>query len=440
MLRVVGARRVVRGHGRRSGRIGNTGRPRTCATGRAARSAPPYFAALRVSEEGRNVEQLVRNVEAFGPGRRRSGGSAPALASRNRGPPAGTAEAGRDHRHAYLFRHRVVDDGAEDDVRIRIRGGGDDLSGLVHLEESEVAPAGDVQQDAGRTVDRRLEQRGGNRRLRGLGGAIVAGGAADAHQCRTGLVHDRPHVGEVEVDQSGDGDQVGDALDALAQHFVGDPEGVEERSRPLDHLQETVVLDHDQRVDLLGELADALLGLLGAAASFERERPRDDTHGQGSETARDLRNDRCATGTCSAALAGGDEHHVRALERLLDLVAALLSRVPADGRIRAGAEAVRAVLADRELHVGVRLHQDLGVRVHGDEVDAAQAGVDHPRHRVGAAAADSDDLDYRQVIRIHYHTQPGSTSTYTGELMVIEPPPRKSVRRASSFVNTIPRE
>ena len=55
MLRVVGARRVVRGHGRSDAFVsGIRTRPRTCATGRAARSggtvhisaSPPYVGEI----------------------------------------------------------------------------------------------------------------------------------------------------------------------------------------------------------------------------------------------------------------------------------------------------------------------------------------------------------------------------------------------------------
>ena len=57
---------------------------------------------------------------------------------------------------------------------------------------------------------------------------------ADAHQRRAGVVHDRAHVGEVEVDQAGDRDEVGDALDALAQDVVGFAERLEDRRAALD--------------------------------------------------------------------------------------------------------------------------------------------------------------------------------------------------------------
>ena len=100
--------------------------------------------------------------------------------------------------------------------------------------------------------------------LGGVGGAVLAGAGADAHQRRAGVAHDRAHVGEVEVDQAGDGDQVGDALDALAQDVVGLAEGVEDRGAPLDDREQPLVGDHDQRVDVLAELLDALLGLARA--------------------------------------------------------------------------------------------------------------------------------------------------------------------------------
>ena len=58
-------------------------------------------------------------------------------------------------------------------------------------------------------------------------------------------------------------------------------------------------------------------------------------------------------GAGAAALAGGDEDHVRALERFLDLVARLGGGAVADVRVGAGAEALRELVADVELDVGV---------------------------------------------------------------------------------------
>ena len=55
----------------------------------------------------------------------------------------------------------------------------------------------------------------------------LARGDADAHHGRAGILHDRADVREVEVDEAGDGDEVGDALDTLAKRVVADAEGVD---------------------------------------------------------------------------------------------------------------------------------------------------------------------------------------------------------------------
>src|SRR4051794_3485580 len=149
---------------------------------------------------------------------------------------AGTAlvEAGGDDGHADLVAERIVDHGAEDDVRVARRCALDDLGRLVDLEQAEVGAAGDVQQHAGGALDAGLEQRTGDGRLCGLGGAVLAAGRADAHEGRAGVVHDRADVGEVKVDQPGDRDQVGDALDALAEDVVGGAEGLQDGRAALD--------------------------------------------------------------------------------------------------------------------------------------------------------------------------------------------------------------
>ena len=62
-----------------------------------------------------------------------------------------------------------------------------------------------------------------------------------------------------------------------------------------------------------------------------------------------------------------------------------------------GSEPARELPTEVELHVGVAHQQRLRVGVHRDELDALQAGVDHPADGVRAAAADADDLDDGEV-------------------------------------------
>ena len=81
-----------------------------------------------------------------------------------------------------------------------------------------------------------------------------------------------------------------------------------------------IVRHDDEGVDRLLQFGDTQVGLRGALASFEPERSRHDPDREGSESSGDLRHDRSAAGPGAAALAGGDEHHVGALEDLLDLI------------------------------------------------------------------------------------------------------------------------
>ena len=72
--------------------------------------------------------------------------------------------------------------------------------------------------------------------------------SSDAHVSRARAGHDGADVGQVEVDETGNGDQVADALHALAQHVVGQAQGRDHRGAPVGHLEELVVGDHDDRV------------------------------------------------------------------------------------------------------------------------------------------------------------------------------------------------
>ena len=143
---------------------------------------------------------------------------------------------------------------------------------------------------------------------------------------------------------------------------------------------------------------DALLGLVGPAAALEGERPGHDTDGQRAERTGDPGHDGRAAGAGAAALAGGDEDHVGALEHLLDLVGVVLGRLGADLGVGAGAESAGELAADVELDVGVAHEQRLGIGVDRDELDTLESDLDHPVDGVDATATDTDDLDDGQVV------------------------------------------
>src|SRR5690606_26592025 len=105
-----------------------------------------------------------------------------------------------------------------------------------------------------------------------------------------------------------------------------------------------------------------------------------------------------AAGAGAAPFTSGDEDHVGPLEDLLDLLPVVLRRLPADVGVGPGAQPPGELAAHVQFDVGIAHEQRLSVGVDGDELDALESLFDHPVHGVDAAAADTDDLDDREVI------------------------------------------
>jgi hypothetical protein len=168
--------------------------------------------------------------------------------------------------------------------------------------------------------------------------AVVALGDADAHERRTCAFHDGLDVVEVGVDLARRRDDVGDALDCLAKDLIGHGEGGLGGGLRFDDGEELVVRDDDVGIHFLLEVGETALGDVLALRAFEGERTGDDGDGERADLFGDLRDDRSGAGAGAAAHAAGDEHHVRTLERFLDLLARLFGGAAAEFRIHAGAE------------------------------------------------------------------------------------------------------
>ncbi len=307
-------------------------------------------------------------------------------------------ETRRDHGHPDLAAEALVDGRAEDDVRLVGSGAADDLGCLVHLEQREVMASRDREEDAACPGDLGVDQWRAERAFGSLPRASFGRlRVADAHERRAGVGHDGADVGEVEVDEARHRDQVADPLHALAEDVVGNPERVDHRRRPVEHLEESVVRDHDHGVALAAEELDTPVGRGLPARALEAERRRDDADGERPEVARDPRHDGRCAGAGAAALPGGDEDHVRTAQDATDLVGGLLGRLAADLGVSPRAEPLREDLADVDLGRRVREGELLRVRVDGDEVDLRDARVDHAVDGVEPASADADDLDHREV-------------------------------------------
>ena len=219
------------------------------------------------------------------------------------------------------------------------------------------------------------------------------------------VLHDGGHIGKVEVDEARVADEVRNALHRLAQHIVCDLKSVGKGDLLIGCMLEPLVWNDNERVDLGLEFIDARFRLRHAAAAFKAEGLRHNADGQNARLARDLGNDGRAARAGAAAHAGGDEDHIRVLQRLGDLVAALFGALAADLRIRACALTVRQLLADLDLIGSGGNIERLLICVDCDKIHAARTGAHHAVNNVVAAAANADDLDLHYVLGAGFQSE-----------------------------------
>ena len=143
---------------------------------------------------------------------------------------------------------------------------------------------------------------------------------------------------------------------------------------------------------------DAVLCLDGSTPTLEPEGPCHHPDGQGADSHGDLGDNGRCTGAGATTLTGGDEDHVRALDGLLDLASVFFGGLAAHLGIAACTEAPCQLAPDVQLHIGVAHEQGLRIGVHGDELHAADARIDHPVDSVDAGTPDADHLDNGKIV------------------------------------------
>ncbi len=201
------------------------------------------------------------------------------------------------------------------------------------------------------------------------------------------------HVGEVDIDHAGHLDDIGDALNALAQDVVRHAEGFTQREPALGDVAQAVVGDGDQRVHLLLEPGEPLFGEPPAAGPLVLKGLGHNADGERPHLLAELRDDRGGAGARAAAHAGGDEDHIGLIEGLHDLLFALFSGALPLLRIPPGAQSAGQLPANLQALRGLRDLECLGIGVHDDEIHALNTHLDHPVHGVTAASANPHHLD-----------------------------------------------
>ena len=140
------------------------------------------------------------------------------------------------------------------------------------------------------------------------------------------------HIGKVQVDQTGQGNQVRNTLDALTQNVIGNLEGLRNRRLLVHDLHQTVVGNGDNRIHMLLEVGNAGFGVAFALLAFKAKGLRHHANGQRADFPGTLGNHRCCTGTRTAAHTGSNKDHIRPAQRFQNIVAAFLGRLLSDFR------------------------------------------------------------------------------------------------------------
>ena len=198
----------------------------------------------------------------------------------------------------------------------------------------------------GSTLDRRLEQRAGNGLLDCLKCLVIALGLSDTDVCNTLVLHNCLYICKVQIDQRREIDQVCDTLNCLLQHLICLLQCLRHCRPAVYDLKQLVIRDDDQRVNILLQTLDACQRIIHACTGLEAEWLRHNADSQNAHLLCNPCHDRSCTGTGTSAHTTGNKHHVRTLNRLTDILRALLSCLLTYLRLRACAKSFGDLLSN----------------------------------------------------------------------------------------------
>ena len=234
--------------------------------------------------------------------------------------------------------------------------------------------------------------------LEGFGYAVLALAEAGAHDSDATVLENGLDILEVEVHDTTHGDNLSYALGCDGESIVGFGKAIADGELRID-LAQTLVVDYEQGIYVLGHLGNAFQSLSDFHVALEEEGDSDDTDGQDLHLTGTLGHNRSSASACAAAHAGSDENHSGAVvEEFLDLINTVQSSLTATLRAVSGSEA----LAELEFVGHGRVAQRLLVCVTKYVCDIVDALVVHVCHGVAAAATNSNHLDDAGVAGLHY--------------------------------------
>ncbi|CDC63882.1 putative uncharacterized protein [Clostridium sp. CAG:448] len=248
---------------------------------------------------------------------------------------------------------------------------GNHIGSQIDILKSDLRRNLNTDQNTSCTFNGRLKQRAGNCHLCGKLRLVLAGCTANTHVGIACILHNGGNVIEVQVDESGHVNQLGNTLHTAAQNIVRTLESIHQRNALIGRFLQFIVRNHNQRINILAQLGNTGFRIGFAHLSFKREGLGHNTDGQNAHLLCTTCNHRRRACSSASAHAGSHKHHVGVVEQFFDVIQRLLRRTFADLRLCACTATAGQLLADHQLFLRIGSAQRLTVRIDGNKFHAS---------------------------------------------------------------------
>ena len=239
---------------------------------------------------------------------------------------------GGQNRHLGILPNRIVSRDTPDYLDIRIQTV-EELIYLLHLRhhDGSLLARIDIKENPLRLADvAAVEQRRVQRILDGPLHASFAAGPSHRHDCTAAVAHGRFHIPEVKVNPpvAVHRDQFRDSYHGILQDIVSPCKRILHRDRRVGiHVAKPLIIDNQNGIHVLPHLIHPLQRPDNLLLLFKAEGNRHDTNRQQPHLAGHARHHWSRPRARSAAHAGSDEHHLRAVAQQMLNVSDILFRL-----------------------------------------------------------------------------------------------------------------
>mmetsp|Transcript_36806 Transcript_36806/g.37091 ORF Transcript_36806/g.37091 Transcript_36806/m.37091 type:complete len:355 (+) Transcript_36806:252-1316(+) len=268
--------------------------------------------------------------------------------------------------------------------------------GTVRIVNTHILAPHDIHHHPRRPFDRHIDQRGGNRGYRRIFRHGFAGTGSDPDKGGSGIAHDAPYIGEIDIHHPRPHNDLTDSDDSLSQDIVRHRKATAQRCSFRNDLEEFVVRNDNDGIGRIVQSIDRRGRLIHSPPSLEAKRFGNDRHRQRAALFGDLCHHRSSPTPGTATHTTRHKNHIGPTNHGGDIGLALLRRQSPNLRISPGAQSSCHVDPNVE-NVGTpcfRASQSLRVRVDRPVFHAEHFCFHHAVNGVASSSADPDYFDY----------------------------------------------